>query len=310
MKRILLYGDSNTWGYDPRTEGRYDETTRWAGVLARTLGAGYTIIEEGLNGRTTVLDDPLGEGKNGKTYLGPCLDSHWPLDVVVLMLGTNDLKHRFGLSAFDIAKGVRVLVETILTRGAGLEGGLPKLLLLSPPHLNPQGLGESFAGGVEKSHGLAACYEEVARELGCEFFDVATLIGSSPVDGVHWERNAHKRVGLELAQRVRSMFGDEGGSAEAEAPTPAEPAFEPDAKPSDSNNISNNGSNSVITTSPDPKIKAMRESVGKLLDALSARGKRERAEETLQAHDFDPDTATDLEKGRRVYAALRDLLKE
>ena len=105
MKTILCYGDSNTWGYDPVSQDRYPPTQRWVSVLARELGPEYQVIAEGLNGRTTVWPDPVeGEHKNGKAYLLPCLESHHPLDLVVLMLGTNDLKHRFGLSAWDIAR--------------------------------------------------------------------------------------------------------------------------------------------------------------------------------------------------------------
>ena len=95
MKRILCYGDSNTWGYDPATQERFDRATRWTGVLRTTLGDGYEILEEGLNGRTTVWDDPIEGYKNGHTYLVPCLETHRPVDLVVLMLGTNDLKKRF-----------------------------------------------------------------------------------------------------------------------------------------------------------------------------------------------------------------------
>ena len=97
MRRILCFGDSNTWGYDPATGERFDEQTRWTGVLQAALGGDYTVIEEGLNGRTTVWDDPIEGHKNGHEYLVPCLETHRPLDLVVLMLGTNDLKRRFSL---------------------------------------------------------------------------------------------------------------------------------------------------------------------------------------------------------------------
>jgi len=119
MRRILCYGDSNTWGCIPISAARYGEDIRWPGVLAGLLGAEYRIIEEGLNGRTTVFDDPLQEGRNGKTYLLPCLLSHRPLDVVVLMLGTNDMKQRYGLPAEDIARGAGVLAEIVRTSGSG-----------------------------------------------------------------------------------------------------------------------------------------------------------------------------------------------
>ena len=107
VKKILCYGDSNTWGYNPHTELRYPRAVRWTGVLQRGLGPAYHVIEEGLNGRTTVWDDPIEGYKSGKEYLVPCLETHKPMDLVVIMLGTNDLKHRFSLTAFDIATGRR-----------------------------------------------------------------------------------------------------------------------------------------------------------------------------------------------------------
>lgn len=98
MKNILCYGDSNTWGYDAETKNRFPPDVRWTGILKRTLGEGYHVIEEGLNGRTTVWDDPIEGYKNGREYLIPCLESHRPLDLVIIMLGTNNLKKRFSLT--------------------------------------------------------------------------------------------------------------------------------------------------------------------------------------------------------------------
>ena len=113
MKSILCYGDLNTWGYIPGTGERYPHDVRWTGVLKQTLGVGYHVIEEGLNGRTTVWDDPLMDGRNGKEYLTPCLASHAPLDSVIILLGTNDLKGRFSASVFDVASGIGLLVDII-----------------------------------------------------------------------------------------------------------------------------------------------------------------------------------------------------
>ena len=110
-KTVLCYGDSNTWGYDPATQKRYPRNVRWAGVLRRALGNGYLVIEEGLNGRTTVWDDPIEGYKNGKEYLVPCLETHKPIDLVIIMLGTNDLKARFHVPACDIAAGAGVAIE-------------------------------------------------------------------------------------------------------------------------------------------------------------------------------------------------------
>ena len=111
MKTVLCYGDSNTWGYDPWTRLRYPPSVRWTGVLAERLGPVYRVVEEGLNGRTTRWDDPMEPGRNGQMYLGPCIESHAPLDLIVVMLGTNDLKRRFNLTSSDIAESAAGLAE-------------------------------------------------------------------------------------------------------------------------------------------------------------------------------------------------------
>jgi lysophospholipase L1-like esterase len=131
VKTILCYGDSNTWGYNPATGERFSRDERWPGVLRQELGEGYEIIEEGLCGRTTVWDDPIEGYKSGKEYLIPCLETHKPIDLVVIMLGTNDLKRRFSLSALDIANGAGVLVDIVLKSSAGPDEGAPKVLVLT-----------------------------------------------------------------------------------------------------------------------------------------------------------------------------------
>jgi len=214
MKRILCYGDSNTWGYDPATQTRLDDRTRWTRVLATALGSGYEIIEEGLNGRTTVWDDPvegeLASDKNGRTYLGPCLQTHAPLDGVILMLGTNDLKRRFALPASDIALGAKALVGVIQRSRSGRDNTAPPVLLLAPPPLAPLteglALAEMFEGGEAKSLRFGELYGRVAQELGCAFFDAATVIHSSQVDGIHFEAAEHATLGEALAAHVRERF--------------------------------------------------------------------------------------------------------
>lgn len=208
MKRILCYGDSNTWGYDPRTSERFDETVRWTGVLAHELGSAYRVIEEGLNGRTTVWDDPIEGYKNGHTYLIPCLATHAPLDLVAIMLGTNDLKRRFSLGAFDIAEGAGVLVRTVQQSEAGRAGLAPLVLLICPPPLAAMtgDTAELFEGGLEKSYRLAEHYARVAQELGCAFMDAGTVIRTSEIDGVHFEPEAHYALGRAVAAKIREIL--------------------------------------------------------------------------------------------------------
>lgn len=114
MKNILCFGDSNTFGYDILKDSRFPWGVRWTSILQEKLGSDYRIIEEGMGGRTTVWDDPIENLQSGKTYLLSCLESHWPLDLVIIMLGTNDLKTRYALNAHDIAAGVETLA--VMTR--------------------------------------------------------------------------------------------------------------------------------------------------------------------------------------------------
>jgi lysophospholipase L1-like esterase len=210
MKTILCYGDSNTWGYNAESAGRFSPEMRWPNVMAGELGDGYTVIAEGLNGRTTVWPDPVeGEYKNGKSYLIPCLESHHPLDLVIVMLGTNDLKHRYGLSAWDIASGAGTLAQMILGSAFGPNGGPPRVLLMAPPPTCTDGtpFEEMFPDSDEKSRDLGRQYGRVAAELGCEFFDTSTVISSSKTDGIHLEPGEQVRLGVAVAAVVRRILG-------------------------------------------------------------------------------------------------------
>ena len=209
MKTILCYGDSNTWGYNPATEGRYLLEERWVSVLAAALGEGFTVIPEGLNGRTTVWPDPVeGEYKSGKTYLVPCLESHHPIDLVVLMLGTNDLKHRFGLSAWDIARSAATLVEIILRSDFGPDGDAPEVLLMAPPPTCVGGTSfeEMFVGADDTSQDLGRFYRQMAQEIGCAFFDTANVIVSSKLDGIHFDVSELPKLGAAVAAQVRRIL--------------------------------------------------------------------------------------------------------
>ncbi len=211
MKEILCFGDSNTWGWNPFSRERYSREVRWTGVLQESLGGGYHVIEEGQNGRTTVWEDPVEGHKNGLAYLVPCLESHAPLDLVLLMLGTNDLKMRFSLPACDIAQSAGRLIEAIQASAAGPAGSPPPALLIAPPPLGKQGeLAEEFQDGVQKSRLFAGRYRSVAEERGCAFFDAGVVARTSDVDGVHLEPEAHRALGRALAAEVRRLLGEPG----------------------------------------------------------------------------------------------------
>ena len=207
MKTILCYGDSNTWGRNPSTQTRYARDERWPGVLQQELGDEYFVIEEGLPGRTTVWDDPIEGYKNGKEYLVPCLETHKPIDLVAIMLGTNDLKVRFSLSAFDVAAGAGVLVDIVQRSEAGPHGNAPKVLLMAPPPLGRlTDFAEMFDGARVKSRKLAERFRQAARERGCALFDTSNVIVSSDVDGVHLEAEEHQKLGRAVAAVIRNML--------------------------------------------------------------------------------------------------------
>ncbi len=208
VKSILCFGDSNTWGYNPVTNDRFDAETRWPRVLSQTLGPDYEVIEEGLGGRTTVWDDPLEGYKNGRDYLIPCLESHRPLDLVIILLGTNDLKKRFSLSAYDIAQGVGVLVRVVQGSQSGPAGmGPPVLLLVPPPTTALTEYAEMFEDAGRKSQKFSEHYGKVAEELGCAYLDTSVVIVSSPLDGIHFEGGEHRKLGKAVAAKVKELIG-------------------------------------------------------------------------------------------------------
>ena len=213
MKTILCFGDSNTWGCLPLTSleniPRYGPDVRWGSVLRAALGEGYWVVEEGLNGRTTVWADPVeGEYKSGKSYLYACLESHAPLDLVAIMLGTNDLKHRFGLSAWDIAAGAGVLVEMVQASAFGPGEAAPRVLLICPPPVGKLTLfAELFDGSVEKSRQLARFYRAVADEHHCDFLDAGQHVVSSDGDGIHLDPGQQQKLGRAVAEKVKAILG-------------------------------------------------------------------------------------------------------
>jgi lysophospholipase L1-like esterase len=207
VRTVLCFGDSNTHGQVPGGGPleRYDGTERWPRVMQDMLGAGWHVIEEGLSGRTTVHDDPIeGALKNGRTYLRPCLQSHAPLDLVIIMLGTNDLKVRFSQPPSEVAMGISCLVHDIRELSPGPSGHAPEIMIVSPPPMldNLKAWEAIFSGAQEKSHRLALSFEVMADSLELHFFDAGTVCACSPADGFHIDAVAHRQLGEALAQEV------------------------------------------------------------------------------------------------------------
>lgn len=211
---ILAYGDSNTHGTKPmgtqEDTGRFGPTERWPGVCAAELGAGWRMIEEGLPGRTSVHPDPIeGVYKNGLAVLPAILETHRPIDLVVLMLGTNDLKQRFSVPPGDIGYSMGLLVQTVQQGLAGPGGGQPRILVVAPMPVEEVGcLAEMFGGGARKSRWVAAAYAGIAELFGVDFLDAGKVIAVSPLDGIHFDADAHAALGRAIAAKIREMMPD------------------------------------------------------------------------------------------------------
>lgn len=198
-KTILCYGDSNTYGYNPLNGLRYAKEIRWTGCLQELLGEEFSIIEEGCNGRTAVFEDPEEGWKNGYIYLKPCLNSHKPVDIVILMLGSNDLKTTFAATAKEIADGVEILVDTIKTFTAEKQGFEPVIILLSPPEIGEGICDSSFhyafdESSVSRSKELPEEYRQVAKRKGCMFCKTSEYIKPSQADSLHLMPEEHKKL--------------------------------------------------------------------------------------------------------------------
>src|SRR6202451_2365688 len=218
MPVIVAFGDSNTWGYDPASGGRFPRAQRWPQILQRELGPDFEVIPEGLNGRTTVHDDPIEPYRGGADALPPCLMSHAPVDLVILALGCNDLKKRFSVSAFDIADGAARLIFLARAYGQRPAARPPKLLLAAPagppPIAKLTDYAEMFEGGREKSVLLGQPYREVAEREGVAFLDAGQVIRCSDLDGIHYEVDQHEVLGLAVAEAVRGALAPPAGSKE------------------------------------------------------------------------------------------------
>lgn len=212
MKEILCFGDSNTHGYIPVTGQRYPRDVRWSGRLEGILGPDYHVVEEGMDGRTTAFEDPLQPWRSGLGYLGGCIKSHAPLDLIVIMLGTNDAKARYRVSAEEIGFGMRALVERIETffryNGARY-GRCPKILIISPVPMPATGGDPEFnEASLQKQAALAGVYRQIAAQMGCGFAAAEDWIGPDLLgeDRCHFSPKAHEIFAQKAAEKIRQML--------------------------------------------------------------------------------------------------------
>lgn len=202
MKNIICFGDSNTYGYNPVTKGRFPDNIRWTGRLkCKVEKYNYSVIEEGLVGRTTVFEDSVRTGRKGSDFLIPLLESHFPVDTVILMLGTNDCKSIYNTTPHIIGKGIELLIKQIKDYNKDIN-----ILLISPIHLGEQVWKEEFdpefcRQSVEVSKNLKWEYYRIARKYGCDFLAASDIVSPSKADQEHLDERGHRILAGEISKR-------------------------------------------------------------------------------------------------------------
>lgn len=211
MQHILVYADSLSWGIIPLTRRRLSFEQRWPGVMEIALtglGQKVRVIEDCLNGRRTVWEDPFKPGRNGLVGLAQRVEIHSPLDLVILMLGTNDFQSMHDFNAWHSSQGMLALISAV--RSAPIEPGMPvpDILVVAPPALQlPKGpIAPKFEGGNIKSAGLADAYRQISEEAGVHYFDAGSVVSSSKVDGVHLDLEQHLKLGRAMAEVVHPLL--------------------------------------------------------------------------------------------------------
>ena len=216
-KHIVCLGDSNTHGYcaDPGdcADGgiRFNEQERWTRLLQQGLGEEYLVIEEGLSGRTTCFEDPIHEGLSALSYVTPCLKSHEAVDLLIIMLGTNDTKDRFYASAACIGIGLSRLVKKAMATECWGDRK-PNILVICPPPIGEGMLQSPVAdtmgtGCVEKSRQLAQYYRQQCELLSCHFLDAGSIpCEFNQIDYMHLTRQSHASLAKALTELVPTLL--------------------------------------------------------------------------------------------------------
>lgn len=210
MKTILVYGDSLTWGSVPGEPRRHDRKVRWPNVMSNQLGQEYEIITDGLRGRLTAYDEHLSDSnRNASQTLPTALYSHAPLDLVILMLGTNDMQPHIAGTSIAAMQGMRRLVTIVQNHVAGPDIPNPEILIVAPPRLcktHDEFYTGFFEGTIEQSYKLAEYFSQIAQEKECRFFDAGTVAQTSAIDGVHLDTQNTINIGKALAPIVKEIL--------------------------------------------------------------------------------------------------------
>ena len=211
MKVVMAFGDSLTFGADAENDARHAYEDRWPTVLEQGLGGLARVIPEGLGGRTTVFDDlSAAADRNGARLLPTLLGTHAPLDAVVIFLGTNDLKPYICGSALGAAMGVKRLVEIVRSYPYGRGARVPGVVIVSPPlagQTDHADLGPMFTGAIAESKLFATHYSRIATELGCGYFNAATVASPVAIDGIHLNAANTRAIGEGLVPVVKKVLG-------------------------------------------------------------------------------------------------------
>jgi len=212
MKNILCFGDSNTWGYDPATQTRFSKDIRWTGVLQQLLGSKYNVIEEGLNGRTTNVNEKQDHGlgyfrpfRSAMDLLSVLIETNSPLDLIIVMLGTNDLKTNFNQSSEMIAKNMRLVCESIIDNDYFHS---KSIILVSPTHINEESpnLLDSFIGTTQASQSFSNSYRKISDDLDLYFLDASESVKTNKIDGLHWDAMQHSDFANSLFNKIKKVY--------------------------------------------------------------------------------------------------------
>lgn len=219
MKTILCYGDSNTWGFMPTPGGpqftannRFPWGVRWTSRMQIALGHDYHVAECGVNGRTTLFDCPMAEYRNGLKDIDVCMQSQHPVDMVIIMLGTNDTKMIFNANAYIIAKGVGRIIDRIRQGAYGPNGACPEILVVSPIHIHANMMNEWLkdefgAHALEVDAQLSEKMAKMAHSHGVHFMDAGEWITADPGDGIHMNADGHALLAEKMTAKVKEILG-------------------------------------------------------------------------------------------------------